>query len=119
MSAAHHSVPFFIAAPTTTLDANLATGAEIEIEQRPPEEITHFKGQRVVVDGIGVSLKGVGWGCDGMCSKGRVCVCGWAVMRNPPTLHPSHTAQCFTAGLWSRLGMNGAHRSASCCTDPL
>eukprot|EP00878_Enallax_costatus_P005791 GHUV01006072.1.p1 GENE.GHUV01006072.1~~GHUV01006072.1.p1 ORF type:complete len:713 (+),score=234.96 GHUV01006072.1:191-2329(+) len=54
VSAQKHGVPFFIAAPTTTLDANLSTGAEIEIEQRPAEEITHFKGQRVVVEGIQV-----------------------------------------------------------------
>lgn len=55
VSAQEHGIPFFIAAPTTTLDAGLPTGADIEIEQRPAEEITHFKGQRVVVDGIGVS----------------------------------------------------------------
>jgi methylthioribose-1-phosphate isomerase len=55
VSAEKHGVPFFIAAPTTTLDANLVTGADIEIEQRPADEITHFKGQRVVVEGIGVS----------------------------------------------------------------
>jgi translation initiation factor 2B subunit (eIF-2B alpha/beta/delta family) len=55
VAAAAHGIPFFVAAPTTTLDAGLATGDEIEIEQRPAEEITHFKGQRVVVDGIHVS----------------------------------------------------------------
>jgi methylthioribose-1-phosphate isomerase len=58
VAAEKHGVPFFIAAPTTTLDSNLATGADIEIEQRPAEEITHFKGQRVVVEGIGVSGPG-------------------------------------------------------------
>jgi hypothetical protein len=36
--AAHHfGVPFFIAAPTTTLDPELPSGASIEIEQRPTE----------------------------------------------------------------------------------
>ncbi|WIA19547.1 hypothetical protein OEZ85_004156 [Tetradesmus obliquus] len=54
VAAAAHGIPFFVAAPTTTLDAGLATGEEIEIEQRPAEEITHFKGQRVVVEGIDV-----------------------------------------------------------------
>jgi methylthioribose-1-phosphate isomerase len=58
VAAAAHGIPFFVAAPTTTLDAGLATGEEIEIEQRPAEEITHFKGQRVVVDGINVSAWG-------------------------------------------------------------
>jgi hypothetical protein len=55
VAAAAHGIPFFVAAPTTTLDAGLATGEQIEIEQRPAEEITHFKGQRVVVKGINVS----------------------------------------------------------------
>jgi methylthioribose-1-phosphate isomerase len=55
VAAAAHGIPFFVAAPTTTLDAGLATGEEIEIEQRPAEEITHFKGLRVVVEGIHVS----------------------------------------------------------------
>eukprot|EP00798_Chlamydomonas_sp_ICE-L_P015325 gene15325-21409_t len=50
--AAHHNIPFFIAAPTTTLDATTPDGAQIVIEQRPAEEVTHFKGQRVVVEGI-------------------------------------------------------------------
>ena len=60
IAAAYHGIPFFIAAPTTTLDAELATGADIEIEQRPAEEITHFKGQRVVTEGIQVGDEGVG-----------------------------------------------------------
>lgn len=54
VAAAAHGLPFFIAAPTTTLDAALPTGAHIVIEQRPSDEITHFRGQRVVVDGIDV-----------------------------------------------------------------
>jgi methylthioribose-1-phosphate isomerase len=36
-----HGIPFYIAAPTSTLDMSLATGAEIPIEERPAEEITH------------------------------------------------------------------------------
>ncbi|KIZ04682.1 isopentenyl-diphosphate Delta-isomerase [Monoraphidium neglectum] len=54
IAAAHHSLPFFVAAPTTTLDASLPSGAAIVIEQRPPEEITHFRGQRVAAEGIGI-----------------------------------------------------------------
>jgi methylthioribose-1-phosphate isomerase len=59
VAARQHGIPFFVAAPTTTLDARLASGADIVIEQRPAEEITHFKGQRVVVEGIDVSGVGV------------------------------------------------------------
>jgi 5-methylthioribose kinase len=54
IAAAHHGLPFFVAAPTTTLDADLPSGESIVIEQRPPEEITHFKGTRVAADGIGI-----------------------------------------------------------------
>ncbi len=45
LCAAHHGIPFFIAAPTTTLDPSTRDGAAITIEQRPSEELTHFKGE--------------------------------------------------------------------------
>lgn len=35
----HHGIPFYVAAPWTTIDLSLATGAEIEIEQRSPDEV--------------------------------------------------------------------------------
>ncbi|KAI8462416.1 MAG: hypothetical protein J3K34DRAFT_189039 [Monoraphidium minutum] len=54
IAAAHHGLPFFVAAPTTTLDAALPDGGAIEIEQRPAEEITHFRGARVAAEGIGI-----------------------------------------------------------------
>lgn len=38
VAAAHHSVPFFVAAPTTTLDPELPHGGLIPIEQRDPSE---------------------------------------------------------------------------------
>lgn len=41
--ASHHGIPFFIAAPSTTLDPALPDGSHITIEQREPSEITHFK----------------------------------------------------------------------------
>lgn len=47
VSAKHHGVPFYVAAPRTTLDPATPTGASIVIEQRPADEITHFKGQQV------------------------------------------------------------------------
>lgn len=58
--AAHHGIPFFVAAPTTTLDQNMPDGSHIEIEQRPAEEITHFKGQRVVVEQLNGNILKVG-----------------------------------------------------------
>jgi len=38
--ARHHGVPFYCAAPWSTMDAGLADGDAIPIEQRPPEEVT-------------------------------------------------------------------------------
>eukprot|EP00884_Botryococcus_braunii_P014980 jgi/Botrbrau1/23483/Bobra.106_1s0035.1 len=54
VKAAHHGIPFFIAAPTTTLDPELAHGALIPIEERDSEEVTHFRGQAVAAPGINV-----------------------------------------------------------------
>ena len=54
VSCAYHGVPFFVAAPSTTLDANTATGADIVIEDRPSTEVTHSLGTRVAAEGIDV-----------------------------------------------------------------
>lgn len=50
------SISFYIAAPTTTLDPNIAKGTLIEIEQRDPKELTHHQGVQVAASGINVSL---------------------------------------------------------------
>jgi methylthioribose-1-phosphate isomerase len=42
-----HNVSFYVAAPTSTLDISLASGRDIPIEERAPEEVTHFRGVRV------------------------------------------------------------------------
>jgi len=42
--AQRYGVPFYVAAPSTTFDLSLATGAEIPIEQRASEEVTHWGG---------------------------------------------------------------------------
>jgi methylthioribose-1-phosphate isomerase len=41
LAASAHNVPFYVAAPTTTIDINTLTGDEIPIEERNPREITH------------------------------------------------------------------------------
>jgi len=46
-----HSIPFFVAAPISTVDVKLATGADIPIEERDPEEVTHFRGIQVAPTG--------------------------------------------------------------------
>jgi methylthioribose-1-phosphate isomerase len=45
--AAHHGVPFYVAAPTTTIDPATATGAGIPIEQRDRAEVACFAGVEV------------------------------------------------------------------------
>jgi methylthioribose-1-phosphate isomerase len=52
--AAHHGIPFAIAAPSSTFDLSLETGAGIPIEQRAAEEITEGFGRRTAPEGIGV-----------------------------------------------------------------
>jgi methylthioribose-1-phosphate isomerase len=42
--AKENKVPFYVAAPFTTIDASLKTGEEIPIEQRKSEEVTHIRG---------------------------------------------------------------------------
>ncbi len=48
--ARENGIPFYIAAPTTTIDISVATGAEIPIEQRSPEEVTHIRGVKIAPD---------------------------------------------------------------------
>ncbi|MEO9170814.1 MAG: S-methyl-5-thioribose-1-phosphate isomerase, partial [Candidatus Baltobacteraceae bacterium] len=45
--AAHHGIPFYVAAPRSTFDFAISSGAEIPIEERAPEEVTSFGGVAV------------------------------------------------------------------------
>jgi methylthioribose-1-phosphate isomerase len=56
ITARHHGVPFFVAAPSTSIDQNMKSGDEIHIEQRSETEITNNAQtkKRVVVEGINV-----------------------------------------------------------------
>jgi len=54
VNAAHHNIPFYVAAPSSTIDANLASGEQIEIEERSSEEITKIKNVQIGHDGIQV-----------------------------------------------------------------
>jgi methylthioribose-1-phosphate isomerase len=49
--ARHHGVPFYCAAPWSTVDAKLAEGDQIPIEQRSPAEVTVIAGRRVAPEG--------------------------------------------------------------------
>jgi methylthioribose-1-phosphate isomerase len=52
--AAYHGVPFYVAAPTSTVDLARASGADIPIEQRPAEEVTMLAGHRIAPEGTAV-----------------------------------------------------------------
>jgi len=40
--ARHHSIPFYVVAPSTSIDSSLANGSGIEIEERPADEVRRF-----------------------------------------------------------------------------
>jgi len=48
--AREHDVPFYVAAPLSTLDLSIPNGDHIPIEQRPQEEVTHMRGVRIAPD---------------------------------------------------------------------
>src|SRR5947199_1514179 len=52
--ARQHQLPFYVAAPMSTLDLSIPDGSHIPIEQRTPDEVTHIGGVRVVPDGVSV-----------------------------------------------------------------
>ncbi|MBM3943976.1 MAG: S-methyl-5-thioribose-1-phosphate isomerase [SAR202 cluster bacterium] len=52
--AAEHDIPFYIAAPTSTIDMRLPTGGQIAIEERHPDEVTHVAGKRTAAEGVSV-----------------------------------------------------------------
>ncbi|AZB73676.1 S-methyl-5-thioribose-1-phosphate isomerase [Synechococcus elongatus] len=51
LAAKAHGVPFYVACPVSTIDRSLATGAEIEIEERDGREITEIRGQAIAPAG--------------------------------------------------------------------
>jgi methylthioribose-1-phosphate isomerase len=52
--AKQHEIPFYVAAPFSTLDLKIPDGSHIPIEQRDPTEVTHIGGVRVVPEGVSV-----------------------------------------------------------------
>ena len=47
-----HGIPFYVAAPSSTIDLSLATGAEIPIEERPSEEVVTLGSIRIAPEGV-------------------------------------------------------------------
>jgi len=52
--AKQHDIPFYVAAPISTVDLNTPTGEEIPIEQRGAKEVTHIGDQQLTPDGVDV-----------------------------------------------------------------
>lgn len=52
--AKENNIPFYVAAPTSTIDFEMETGESIPIEERKAEEVTHIKGIRIAPEGIDV-----------------------------------------------------------------
>ena len=50
--ARHHGVPFYVAAPTSTVDLRTAAGSGIPIEERSSKEVTEFRGQAIAPKGV-------------------------------------------------------------------
>lgn len=53
LAAKHHGIPFYSAAPTTTLDL-AGESAAVPIEERDPSEVTEIRGKRIAPKGVGV-----------------------------------------------------------------
>ncbi|HTY53642.1 MAG TPA: S-methyl-5-thioribose-1-phosphate isomerase [Candidatus Binataceae bacterium] len=51
--ARRHNVPFYVAAPLSSIDLACPSGAQIPIEQRPQQELVEFAGRRVAPAGVG------------------------------------------------------------------
>jgi methylthioribose-1-phosphate isomerase len=53
--AARHRIPFYVAAPLSTIDLKLADGSTIPIEERGASEVTGFRGERWAAEGVAVA----------------------------------------------------------------
>ena len=52
--AKEHGIPFYVAAPWSTIDLATKTGEGIPIEERPQIEVTHHGGKQVTPNGVGI-----------------------------------------------------------------
>src|SRR5256714_9197421 len=52
--ARQHSIPFYVAAPVSTVDLSKPSGEQIPIEERDAREVTHIRDQRLAPEGVAV-----------------------------------------------------------------
>ena len=50
--ARHNEIPFYVAAPVSTLDPDTSSGGDIPIESRPEQEVTHMAGTQITPAGV-------------------------------------------------------------------
>ncbi|MFY9270483.1 MAG: S-methyl-5-thioribose-1-phosphate isomerase [Candidatus Manganitrophaceae bacterium] len=53
--AKEHRLPFYVAAPTSTIDFSIASGDQIPIEERNPVEVTHLGGKQIAATGVSIA----------------------------------------------------------------
>jgi methylthioribose-1-phosphate isomerase len=53
--AKEHGIPFYVAAPWSTIDLATPTGDSIPIEERPAVEVTHHGGKQLTPNGVGIA----------------------------------------------------------------
>ena len=53
--ARENGVPFYPVVPTSTIDLTIASGAQVPIEERDPEEVTHIEGKSIAPHGVKVA----------------------------------------------------------------
>ena len=53
--AKHHDVPFYVAAPLSTVDYEIESGVDIPVEERSPDEVTRIKGMQFTIEDIDVT----------------------------------------------------------------
>ena len=54
IAAKYHNIPFYIAAPLSTIDTSIQSGAEIPIEERSHDEVTHINGKTICAEGVNI-----------------------------------------------------------------
>ena len=54
IAAKYHNIPFYIAAPVSTIDISIESGLQIPIEERSHDEVTHINGERVCAEGVNI-----------------------------------------------------------------
>lgn len=69
VAARHHRVPFYVAAPSSSCDPALPSGAQIPIEERPGRELTHLQG--LCLAPPGACPIGSSWARGGACMGAR------------------------------------------------